>query len=211
LRILTGLSDPARWPELRASALETVLSLGRWLADVTVIDCGFSLEEDEELAYDTAAPRRNAATLASLSGADRVVAVGSADPVGLSRLIRDLPRLGDVLAATGDDSPDRIAVVANRLRAGLLPGDPQEQARQALARHAGAKLCATVPMDTVAADTAHGRGQLLSEAAPDSPLQIACAELAGNLMPPVSRRNDRARRGWRPALRGRHRGSAIER
>jgi hypothetical protein len=182
---------------------------------VTVVDCGFSLEDDEELAYDTAAPRRNAATLAALGAADRVVALGSADPVGLSRLIRDLPRVLEALDVMdgGADVPsaERLAVVANRLRQGLLPGDPRREVEQALLRHAGAKLLATVPMDTAAADAAHGRGLLLSEAAPDSPLAVACAALANALMPPVSRRNDRVRRGWRPSLGGRHRGRAIER
>ncbi len=130
LRVLTGLADPRRWPEVRGSALEVVLSLSRWLAEVVIVDCGFSLEEDEELAYDTAAPRRNAATLTSLRAADSVLAVGSADPVGLSRLIRDLPRLDAAL----EDAPaaGRVLVVANRLRDGLLPGDPRGQVEQAL-------------------------------------------------------------------------------
>ncbi len=215
LRVLTGLSDPRRWPELRASAFEVVLGLGRWLADVTVVDCGFSLEEDEELSYDTAAPRRNAATLTALRAADRVIAVGSADPVGLSRLIRDLPRLAVVLEAGGESaSPQRVLVVANRLREGLLPGSPRRQVEQALAPHAAGELSpvfAAVPLDTVAADAAHGRGQLLSEAAPGSKIVAACAALADALQPPTSRRNAAPRRVWRPSLRGRHRGSMVER
>ena len=56
-----------------------------------VIDCGFGLERDEELSYDTVAPRRNGATLAALDAADTVVAVASGDPVGLQRL---RPRAG---------------------------------------------------------------------------------------------------------------------
>ena len=64
----------------------------RWRA-VTVVDCGFGLEQDEELAYDTVAPRRNGATLAVLEPADVVLAVGSADPVGLQRLVRGLAEL----------------------------------------------------------------------------------------------------------------------
>jgi MinD-like ATPase involved in chromosome partitioning or flagellar assembly len=125
VRVLTGLGDPRRWPEVRASALEVVLSLSRWLADVVIVDCGFSLEEDEELAYDTSAPRRNAATLTSVRAADRVLAVGSADPVGLSRVIRELPRLTAVL--DGEDlASGRVLVVVNRLRGGIAarPSSP---------------------------------------------------------------------------------------
>ncbi len=212
LRVLTGLRDPRRWPELRSSALEVVLSLGRWLADVTVIDCGFSLEDDDELAYDTVAPRRNAATLAALRAADRVIAVGSADPVGMSRLIRDLPRLAEALEPAGRSEGERVLVVANRIREGLLAGNPRSQVEQALARHASTPLFAALPMDPAAADAAHGRGQLLSEAAPDSSLTAACGALAGSLVPrPARARGDVARRSWRPAIRGRHRGGVPER
>jgi MinD-like ATPase involved in chromosome partitioning or flagellar assembly len=208
VRVLTGLSDPRRWTELRASGLEVVLSLGRWLADVTVIDCGFSLEDEDEIGYDAIAPGRNAATLTALRSADRVVAVGSADPVGISRLIRELPRLTEVLEP---GASERMLVVANRLREGLLPGDPRRQVEQALARHAATPLFAGVAMDTAAADAAHGRGELLSEAAPGSTLQAAFAALAAALMPEPSRPNDTVRRGWRPSIRGRHRGSVLER
>jgi Flp pilus assembly CpaE family ATPase len=206
--VLTGLSDPRRWPELRASGLEVVLSLGRWLADVTVIDCGFSLEDDDELGYEAITAGRNAATLTALRSADRVVAVGSADPVGISRLIRELPRLAEVLEP---GASERVLVVANRLREGLIPGDPLGQVRQALARHAGTPVFAGVPLDTAAADAAHGRGELLSEAAPGSRLQAACAALADALMPEPSSPDDTVRRGWRPSLRGRHRGGVLER
>jgi len=41
-----------------------------WAETFTVVDCGFSLEQDEELSFDTAAPRRNGATLATLLAAD---------------------------------------------------------------------------------------------------------------------------------------------
>ena len=88
LRVLTGISRADRWPELRPSALEQVWLLCRSLAAVTVVDLGFCLEQDEELSFDTAAPRRNGATLATLDAADTVLAVGTADPVGMQRLVR---------------------------------------------------------------------------------------------------------------------------
>ena len=64
----------------------------------TVVDVAASLERDEELLSDVVGPRRNAATLASLDAADVVVVVGTADPVGISRLVRGLE---DVRACTG--------------------------------------------------------------------------------------------------------------
>ena len=97
LRVLTGISRADRWPELRPSALEQVWLLCRSLAAVTVVDLGFCLEQDEELSFDTAAPRRNGATLATLDAADTVLAVGAADPVGMQRLVRGLTQLREVV------------------------------------------------------------------------------------------------------------------
>ncbi|HEY8294728.1 MAG TPA: P-loop NTPase, partial [Micrococcaceae bacterium] len=97
LRVLTGLTRADRWPELRPAALGLVLEVCRDAAQVTVIDCGFCLESDEELSYDTLAPRRNAATLTSLAAADSIIAVGSADAVGLPRLVRGLADMAAVV------------------------------------------------------------------------------------------------------------------
>ncbi|GAB97203.1 hypothetical protein KILIM_060_00010, partial [Kineosphaera limosa NBRC 100340] len=79
--LLTGLTDAAGWPRLRPAGLEVVIEVARRRAHVTVVDCGFCLEEDEELSYDTAAPARNGATLAALRSADHVLALGVAEPV----------------------------------------------------------------------------------------------------------------------------------
>jgi hypothetical protein len=76
LRVLTGISRVDRWPELRPSGLAEVYAIARRLAALTVVDCGFGIEQDEELSYDTVAPRRNGATLATLAEAEQVVAVG---------------------------------------------------------------------------------------------------------------------------------------
>ncbi len=64
LRLLSGISRADRWPELRPSSLPSVLAAARSLVPVTVVDCGFAIEADEELSFDTLAPRRNGATLA---------------------------------------------------------------------------------------------------------------------------------------------------
>ena len=77
-----------RWPELRVAAVEDILRLSRGVVDHVVVDAGFAVEDDEELSYDTAAPRRNASTLTALESADHLVVVGAADPVGLQRLVR---------------------------------------------------------------------------------------------------------------------------
>ena len=91
--MLTGITRADRWTELRAAALTLVLERAREIADVTVVDTGFCLEADDELGFDSGAPRRNAATLRSLELADTVFAVGAADSIGVPRLVRGLAEL----------------------------------------------------------------------------------------------------------------------
>src|SRR5665811_2305442 len=86
--VLTGIGRPSRWPELSAQRVAATLQQCRLWVDFTVVDSGFSLEHDEEISSDLFAPRRNAASITALREADRVIAVGAADPVGLSRFLR---------------------------------------------------------------------------------------------------------------------------
>lgn len=171
LRVLTGIPKAERWPELRAPALEHVLTLGRRLARFTVLDCGFNLEDDEELSYDTRAPRRNAATLVALALADRVLAVGAADPIGLQRLVRGLQELS-VMPVPAP------VVVVNKLRASAVGSHPEQRVREALARFAGVQEPRFVPDDREALDAAVLAGRSLAESAPTSPARRAIAALA---------------------------------
>ncbi len=176
LRVLSGISRAERWPELRPAALEVVLRLARSLADVVVVDCGFSLEQDEELAYDTAAPRRNGATLAVLEQADVVLVVGSADPVGLQRLVR---ALGELKEAVPQVAP---RVVVNRLRGTAVPGDARREVERALVRYAGVQEPAFLPADVAGVDAAVAAGRTLAEASPGSPPRRPRVVLAADLV-----------------------------
>jgi MinD-like ATPase involved in chromosome partitioning or flagellar assembly len=174
--VLTGIARAERWPELRPSALEAVLGLARSLASYVVIDCGFGLERDEELSYDTVAPRRNGATLASLDAADIVVAVASADPVGLQRYVRALAELADAVPGC---SP---VTVVNRVRAAVVGGgEPQAEISAALSRYAGVTDVRFVPMDLDAYDAAMASGRTLVEVAPASPARLALQAVAASL------------------------------
>lgn len=186
LRVLTGISRAERWPELRPAALEQVWQLARSLAAVTVVDCGFCLETDEEISFDTMAPRRNGATLATLVRADTVLAVGAADPVGLQRLVRGLAQLRE---AVPEAAP---RVVVNRLRRGPVGADPERQVREALDRYAGVTDVTFVPDDREAVDAALLQGRPLADVAPDSPARRALAGVAAGL---VGRAGPPRRRG----------------
>jgi Flp pilus assembly CpaE family ATPase len=171
LRVLTGIPKADRWTEVRAPALERVLTLARRLGQVVVVDCGFNLEDDEELSYDTMAPRRNAATLTTLSLADELVAVGGCDPVSLQRLVRGLQELETV------PSP-RPVVVVNRVRAGAVGPRPEAVVSAALSRFAGVDDLLFVPDDPAALDAALLEGRSLAECAPQSPVRAAVRALA---------------------------------
>lgn len=171
-RVLTGITRADRWTELRAAALALVLDRARELADVTVIDTGFCLEADEELSFDSVAPRRNAATLRCLAAADTVFAVGAADSIGVPRLVRGLAQLE---AAVPGASP---RVVLNKVRAAAVGRAPERQLREAWDRYGpAAAVSAFLPADAAAADAALLGGSLLLESAPDSPLRKAIANL----------------------------------
>ncbi len=187
LRVLTGIPRAERWPELRATAVESVLAAARGLADFTVLDCGFSLEADEELSYDTLAPRRNGATLAILDAADVILVVGAADPIGLQRLVRGLAELRDAEVAAP------IWVVLNKVRRGVVPGDPGTELAAALERFAGRRPAALLPSDPEAVDAALAVGKTLAEVRPASPLCQATAELAAALSGQPARRSRRRR------------------
>ncbi|PYH00041.1 hypothetical protein CVV67_12630 [Arthrobacter stackebrandtii] len=170
LSLLTGLTRADRWPELRAAAVERVLKTARELAGLVVVDCGFALEDDEELSYDTVAPRRNAATLAVLAQADQVVAVGSGDPVGIPRLIRGLDELTRRLPGK------EIAVVVNKVRRRAVGGAPEKALAQAWERFGPAQpISHFLPWDQELVDKALLEGRLLLELSPDAPLRRAIA------------------------------------
>jgi MinD-like ATPase involved in chromosome partitioning or flagellar assembly len=191
LRVLTGITRPERWPELRPAGVEAVLALCRQLAAVTVVDCAFAIEQDEELAYDQSAARRNGATLAVLENADTVAVVGSADPISLQRLVRALAELSITVPGL---TP---LVVVNRVRSGVIPGDPETEIAAALDRYAGVVPTLYLPYDKNSTDAALLRGRSLAEAAPGSPLRAAvrayAARLAGQPVEPPRRRGLRRR------------------
>ncbi|MDN5768009.1 MAG: hypothetical protein L0H96_06445 [Humibacillus sp.] len=189
LRVLTGLPKAERWPEVRAAALERVFELSRELVTVVVVDCGFCLEDDEELSYDTAAPRRNEATLTSLAAADVAVAVSGADPIALQRFVRGLQELGSV------PSPPPVAVV-NRVRSAAVGSKPEVRIAESLLRFAGLESVRFIPDDPATVDAAVLAGRSVVEFAPDSALRRSVADLATVLAPWTRSRQARRSRRW---------------
>lgn len=173
--VLTGINRPARWPELTAERVAGVMDAVRGWAGMTIVDVAASLEQDEELMSDVTAPRRNAATVEVLRRADRVVAVGAADPVGLARFLRGHVELLEHV------TPDRVTVVINKVRAGVVGLDPAAQVRSTLERFGGVTPEYLVPWDPAGFDAALLSGRSLVEAAPRSPARAVIRKLAADL------------------------------
>jgi len=175
--VFTGLIGPGRWPELGADRVTAALEAIAAGVDVVVIDTGFSLERDEELTSDQFAPRRNAATFAALEAADRVIAVGLADPTGLGRLLRGCAELAEHV------DPGKIDVLVNRVRPSVLGIDAYAQVRATLQRLGGIERSWLLPHDRRGADAAVLRARALRDAAPRSALALALREYAAERFP----------------------------
>lgn len=201
--VLAGLPRVQRWPELSAPRVTAVLDTCRSWVDVTVVDAGFCIENDDGVSSDVRAPSRNAATIAALRAADRVIAVGSADPIGISRLLRahlDLVELVD---------PAIVDVLVNRVRGSAIGMAPAQQIERTLRRFGGIERAHLVPDDPAACDAAVLAGAPLRESAPKSPACAAIARYAEDRIAPpaVAPRSGAAR--WLPHRRAATRRAAT--
>ena len=112
-------------------------------------------------------------TLAAVRGADEVLVVGAADPVGLARLARGLVELRDLVPGV------RPRVVVNRTRSTLGWGD--REIRGMVEGFVTPADVHFVPDDRAAADRALMAGRSLVEDG-GSPLRSAVAEVALGLL-----------------------------
>jgi Flp pilus assembly CpaE family ATPase len=144
--------------------------VARSLAAFTVVDCGFSLELDEEISHDTSAPRRNGATIEALERAHSAIVVGGADPVSLARLIRAVHELKMVVPSV---SP---LVVVNRVRPSL--GWSDADIVSTVERASGVAAIRLLPDDPAACDRSLVHGRSVAECAPDGKLSRALSVLA---------------------------------
>ncbi|MEX1078714.1 MAG: regulator [Homoserinimonas sp.] len=186
--VLTGIGRPSRWPELSASRVVATLRACRDWVDYTVVDTGFSLENDEEISSDLHAPRRNAATIAALREADQVIAVGAADPVGLSRFLRAHVDLMETVVT------DRVTVAMNKIRPGAIGPSPAAQVTGSLERFGGITAPVLIPHDQATLDAAILAGKTIYDTAARSGVRTAIGELVTSRILP--RPQEAPRRNW---------------
>jgi MinD-like ATPase involved in chromosome partitioning or flagellar assembly len=161
-RVLTGLPRASRWAEVDPVKARTVITQLRDLFDVVIVDVGSGIEHND---WVDDAPQRDGVSRDVIRHADSVIAVGTADAVGIARLIRGLDDLHDLCS-------DPV-VILNR----VAPGDGGD-ATDAIRRFSDHSVRAVIPADSrggvesaSARARAHGNPwrEIVSEAGIDVP------------------------------------------
>jgi len=177
---VTGLPRPDRWTEVRPGTVELLAEIASRHGHV-VIDTGFGLDDDDL----SGRPGRNQLTLAALEVADEVLVVGTADPVGLSRLVRALVDLRERTPMT------TTRVVVNRMRPTI--GWTERDISQMLADFARPQGLHFLPEDRATVDRALVTGRTLLETNAEGPLAVAIGRLADAVVTPPEQRQGRTR------------------
>ncbi|MDP3969707.1 MAG: hypothetical protein Q8Q02_15660, partial [Nocardioides sp.] len=172
VEVLTGFPRPDRWSDLRPGALPDLVGLLRRRGPV-VLDAGagWAAEPDPGLPG-----RRTREDLVreSVEVADKLVVVGTADPVGLTRLSRCLVGLVEQLP----DALERTHVVVNRMRGSLGWGEREIRGMvEGLGRPASTSF---LPEEQQVVDRALVHGTTLAEAGA-GPLHEGMVALATGL------------------------------
>lgn len=193
LRLLSGVSRPSRWHEVRPAGLKQLWRTATAATDLTVVDVGGDLDALDEL--DRLSPRRGGAGVSAIEQADLLVAVCAAEPLSLTRLTQALP-------AVQDNWPDLpIRIVVTRARASAVGGHPVDQVTQALRAHVSPSPDphpTFISDDRSAYDEAVREGRTLRESSPNSAarrdLERLTRDVCGqfSLLPAPHRA-----RGWR--------------
>jgi len=140
--VLTGVPRASRWAEVGKEKVRSVVDHVKGIYDVVIIDVGFGIEENE---WIDDAPQRDGAAREILRRADSVIAVGTSDAVGVSRIIRGLDEIRDlcdsptlvlnrVSPGTGADAADAIQRFSDHIVRSVIPADGRRGVDEALGR-----------------------------------------------------------------------------
>ena len=139
LKLLAGLTMQNRWPEIGFESLRSLIQFARVHFDFVLVDVGASLETS--LVDARLLSERNAATLAALSVANHVVAITTADVVGLNRFIWAISNLRALkLDAT-------THVVVNRFNQEVVGRKAVSEVSEAISRFAELQTSAYIEED----------------------------------------------------------------
>lgn len=188
LWILTGLSDPQRWPEVGAASLSSVIERAREFFDRVVIDIAPTVPDIADTAdaqsMDPLArlrPARNAASIAVLKAADTVVVVIRPDAIGALRLVQEFGS-----SAKYFPKAEKVFLV-NRVRQKYRSSLNREFGGICAGLVGGAPMLVMIPEDSVA-ETMIRTSATMAEVRANSKIFKALRKTAGQLAPKELRR-----------------------
>jgi MinD-like ATPase involved in chromosome partitioning or flagellar assembly len=146
LTVMTGLSSENRWPEVSSEKLDDLLMVAADHFDFVILDVAHQLSEG--LQITGSAVQRNAVSRWATGYSDLVVAVCSADPVGISRYLEASILLSEVRPQ------GEVHTLVNRLRTSVLGSSAKQQIIDSLSRLGQISVSGFVPDDPAAADSA---------------------------------------------------------
>ncbi|MEY4328070.1 MAG: hypothetical protein RIR71_740 [Actinomycetota bacterium] len=169
LDVLTGLSHPNRWAEVSSESLATLIECASTHFDFLVFD----LSEDFDLRppIQSSSASLNSATELVVSSATFVVALFSAEPVGVNRFLFDIQQL-----------EREVWLVANRVGPKHLGKPSPKELRETLAKFTSSPIRSWLPADFVSTESSisHARPLLLEY--PNAKLTLAIRALAGQIV-----------------------------
>lgn len=196
--VLTGLRSAVGFPDCPGSSWRRVLSVLREAGYLVVIDVAAPLEQFPHEVVG--GPIRNAVTMASLEGADTVIAVARPDPLSVLRLSRSWKRFCEL-------SPDsRVHTVLN-----ALPPHSEaslEEGRYALWQFTGQEHATPIAHDRALAHPGDRAGDAVITSALRGVMSKALAPVLDPIAPPrVARvramvQPQQRRTGWPSGVSG---------
>lgn len=137
MQIMTGISNPSRWPEITGPKIEQLLEIAATCFDFIVLDLASELADSAQ--QPQSGIERNCATQTGLQNANIILSIGLADPIGIRRLILAMQDLKN-LRLDAD-----LYTVINRTRASVIGRKAKEQIAETLARFAGLEVDIFIP------------------------------------------------------------------
>ena len=142
LAILTGLSNPSRWPEISAEKTEGLISVGLENFDFVVVDVAPHLES--AVRQVGGAVDRNIATRTALQFCSVSLAVVAADSLGVKRFVEVFEQASGL--------SKELLILANRLRASALGIKAKRQVDDAVKFFCNREIAAFIPEDAASCD-----------------------------------------------------------
>lgn len=166
--VLTGLPRADAWRHVRPRAWQRILDTALAGHSTVVVDTGFCIEPPDDPTR--AAHHRHHLALDALARAGTILAVSTADPIGLARLVRGL----DDVDALGVDADLRVVVNQHDPTTGWRTRDVEDT----LVALAARRPAAILPYDKTTAWGALAAARTLAEHHPDGALTRSVASLA---------------------------------